>query len=94
MGQGMGFVAGVMLMYLPEEPSFRMLTTLLDERGPNLRRLYLPDLEGLKHQLRALEWLLERHCPRLATHLQAAPLLPPGNQPPPPARAHRQGLLW
>mmetsp|Transcript_5393 Transcript_5393/g.15439 ORF Transcript_5393/g.15439 Transcript_5393/m.15439 type:complete len:845 (+) Transcript_5393:278-2812(+) len=68
--QGMGFLAGVMLMYLPEEPSFRMLTTLLDERGPNLRRLYLPGLEGLKQQLRMLEWLLERHSPHLAKHLQ------------------------
>lgn len=67
----MGFLAGVMLMYLPEEPSFRMLTTLLDERGPNLRRLYLPGLEGLKQQLRMLEWLLERHSPHLAKHLQA-----------------------
>lgn len=68
--QGMGFVAGVMLMYLPEEPAFRMLTRLLDERGPNLRRLYLPALEGLKHQLRCLDWLLERHTPLLAVHLQ------------------------
>jgi hypothetical protein len=68
----MGFVAGVMLMYLPEEPAFRMLTRLLDERGPNLRRLYLPALEGLKHQLRCLDWLLERHTPLLAVHLQVS----------------------
>ncbi len=43
--QGMAFVAGIVLMYLPEEPAFRMLARLLDERGPNLRRLYLPGLE-------------------------------------------------
>lgn len=43
--QGMAFVAGIILMYLPEEPAFRMLARLLDERGPNLRRLYLPGLE-------------------------------------------------
>ena len=43
--QGMAFVAGIILMYLPEEPAFRMLSRLLDERGPNLRRLYLPGLE-------------------------------------------------
>ena len=74
----MGFVAGVMLMYLPEEPAFRMLTTLLDERGANLRYMYLPGLEGLKHQLRCLEWLLERHSPALAAHLQASRFSPPG----------------
>ena len=43
--QGMAFVAGIILMYLPEEPAFRMLARLLDERGPNLRRLYQPGLE-------------------------------------------------
>ena len=43
--QGMAFVAGIILMYLPEEPAFRMLARLLDARGPNLRRLYLPGLE-------------------------------------------------
>ena len=27
-------------------------------------------LQGLKQQLRALEWLMERHFPALAAHLQ------------------------
>lgn len=49
----MAFVAGIILMYLPEEPAFRMLARLLDERGPNLRRLYLPGLEvGTPHEPR------------------------------------------
>jgi hypothetical protein len=30
----------------------------------------LPWLQGLKQQLRALEWLMERHFPALAAHLQ------------------------
>ena len=29
-----------------------------------------PWLQGLKQQLRALEWLMERHFPALAAHLQ------------------------
>jgi len=28
-------------------------------------------VQGLKQQLRALEWLLERHFPALSSHLQA-----------------------
>ena len=37
--------------------------------GPNLRRLYLPGLEGLKQELRKLEFLLERYLPNLSAHL-------------------------
>lgn len=31
---------------------------------------FVPRLQGLKQQLRALEWLMERHFPALAAHLQ------------------------
>ena len=34
--QGMAFVAGVILMYLPEEPAFRVLCQLLDDSGGQL----------------------------------------------------------
>lgn len=37
--------------------------------GPNLRRLYLPGLEGLKAELRKLDFLLERYLPALTAHL-------------------------
>lgn len=37
--------------------------------GPNLRRLYLPGLEGLKSELRKLDFLLERYLPALTAHL-------------------------
>lgn len=67
--QGMAFVAGVVLMYLPEEPAFRMLVRLMDESGPCCRRLYLPGLEGLKELLRKFEWLMERLFPAMADHL-------------------------
>ena len=49
--QGMAFVAGVILMYLPEEPAFRMLMSLMAESGTNLRRLFTPGLEGLMDPL-------------------------------------------
>ena len=40
--QGMAFVAGVILMYLPEEPAFSVLTRLMGPGGPDLRTLFLP----------------------------------------------------
>lgn len=65
----MAFVAGVILMYLPEEPAFRMLMSLMAESRANLRRLFTPGLEGLKAELRKFEWLMQRHFPALAAHL-------------------------
>lgn len=66
----MAFVTGMILMYIPEEPAFRLLTRLMDERGANLRQLYLPGLEGLKNYLRMFEWLMERTSPVLKDHLE------------------------
>lgn len=66
----MAFVTGMILMYIPEEPAFRLLTRLMDERGANLRQLYLPGLEGLKNYLRMFEWLMDRIHPELREHLE------------------------
>ncbi|KAL3137366.1 regulation of vesicle fusion [Trebouxia sp. C0010 RCD-2024] len=76
--QGMAFVAGVILMYLPEEPAFRVLCQLLDGTGVGLRTLYLPGLQGLKDELRMMDWLMERLMPELKQHLDnygAVPVL-------------------
>ena len=40
--QGMGFVAGILLLYLPDEWAFQMLCQLMSEQHINLRRFYLP----------------------------------------------------
>jgi hypothetical protein len=72
--QGMGFSAGVLLMYLPEEPAFRVFSHLLSPRGANLRRLYLPGLDPLKEELSRFELLLASHLPELHQHLLAAGL--------------------
>ena len=132
--QGMAFVTGIVLMYLPEEPAFKVrsftlncqiqpgvnaclecgssldaafilssasctvpfehckhhaapetdfstccaepcvtqvLVRLLGPGGPDLRRSYLPGLEGLKEQLRMFEWLMARVLGRLCDHLEA-----------------------
>ena len=71
----MAFVTGMILMYIPEEPAFRLLTRLMDERGANLRQLYLPGLEGLKNYLRMFEWLMDRIHPELREHLEVCNFL-------------------
>ena len=48
-----------------------MLVRLLGPGGPDLRQFYLPGLEGLKQQLRMLEWLMERVMGRLKDYLEA-----------------------
>jgi len=68
--QGMGFVAGILLLYLPEEWAFRMLCLLMNENQVNLRRLYVPGLEPLKKELWKLEFMLEKHLPILDSHLK------------------------
>ena len=68
--QGMAFIAGIMLMYVPEEPAFRLLARLMDEKGVGMRELFLPGLAGLKQSLRMFEWLLSRIMPGLRIHLE------------------------
>ncbi|GLC50154.1 hypothetical protein PLESTB_000348300 [Pleodorina starrii] len=74
--QGMAFMAGVLLMYVPEETAFRLFCRLMDPEGPNLRRLYLPGLEPLKAELATFELLLTWRLPDLAAHLSEFGLPP------------------
>lgn len=68
--QGMGFLAGILLMYMPEHLAFELFSTLMSRGGPNLRRFYLDGMIDLKHEMAKFEWLLARHHPKLAGHLQ------------------------
>jgi hypothetical protein len=74
--QGMAFLAGLLLFFVGEEPAFQILCRLLRAGGPDLRRLYLPGLAGLKVELRRFEALLERHMPALRAHLEAHGAVP------------------
>jgi hypothetical protein len=76
--QGMAFVAGLLLFYLPEEPAFEVLCRLMSEAdgGAGLRKFYLPGLEGLKVELRALDVLLAQRLPNLRAHLDAHGAVP------------------
>lgn len=74
--QGMAFIAGILLMYVPEEPAFRLLARLMSEQAVNMRQLFLPGLAGLKQALRMFEWLLSRIMPGLRLHLEEFGVLP------------------
>ncbi|KAK9806524.1 hypothetical protein WJX73_006950 [Symbiochloris irregularis] len=74
--QGMAFIAGIMLMSVPEEPAFKLLARLMGEEGVGMRHLFLPGLVGLKQTLRMLEWLLARIHPGLKMHLEEHGVLP------------------
>lgn len=54
---------------LRAHPHSTPLPAACSTSGPNLRRLYLPGLEGLKAELRKLDFLLERFLPNLTAHL-------------------------
>eukprot|EP00887_Chlorella_sp_A99_P003329 scaffold26.g3329.t1 len=58
--QGMAFVVGLLLL----------------TSGPNLRRFYLPGMEGLKLQMRVFELLMQKRLPRLAAHLEVHGVVP------------------
>jgi hypothetical protein len=75
--QGMAFLVGLLLFYVPEEPAFQLFCSLMGgEGGPDLRRMYLPGLEGLKKELWKLDWLMQRHLPNLKHHLQQHSVVP------------------
>lgn len=67
--QGMAFVAGTALMFLPEELAFELFNFVMSESGCNLRMLYLPGLSGMQEMLVELEEHLARFCPRLSAHM-------------------------
>jgi len=68
--QGMAFVAGLLLFFVPEEIAFRLFCKLMDEDGINLRRFYLPGLVGLKIELERFDILMQNYLPNLKHHLE------------------------
>ena len=73
--QGMAFVAGLLLIYLPNESrAFAALVTLM-EQG-DFRSMYLHGMEGLKTRIRQLSAVLRVKNPTLAQHLEAHDVTP------------------
>lgn len=53
--------------------NFHVADSVYSSSGVGLRTLYLPGLEGLKEELRMMDWLMERLMPQLKQHLDVSP---------------------
>ena len=70
--QGMAFVAGMLLMFLPEHIAFSCFTWLMSPPGPHgglgMRSFYSPGLAHLQDWLTTLDAMIRSLRPRLAAH--------------------------
>ncbi|CAK8997430.1 26S proteasome non-ATPase regulatory subunit 7 homolog A (26S proteasome regulatory subunit RPN8a) (AtRPN8a) (Protein ASYMMETRIC LEAVES ENHANCER 3) (Protein MOV34) (AtMOV34) [Durusdinium trenchii] len=66
-GQGMGFICGVLLMYMGEDDAFLMLISLLENY--RMAGLFMPNLPLLNKYFFQLQRLLEINLPLLHEHL-------------------------
>ncbi|OII72021.1 TBC domain-containing protein [Cryptosporidium ubiquitum] len=66
--QGMGFIVGVLLMYMSEEDSFYMLISILDKY--KFSGLYLPGLPLLNTHLEKLKKIFKKRIPNLYNHFR------------------------
>jgi len=67
--QGMGFIAGIFLMYMSEEESFWMLESLMRSPKFFLNGLYSPGFPLLHQYFYQYEQLLKKRLPKLFNHL-------------------------
>lgn len=76
--QGMGFIAGLLLLYMSEEDAFWTLTALLHgkSRKPPLAGLFAPGLPLLQLSLFQFQKLVENEMPKLGRHLEEQGVLP------------------
>ena len=65
--QGMGFLAGLLMVYMSEEDAFYMLVALLDRYS--MSGLFRPNLPLLNKYFFQLQRLIEMHFPLLHEHL-------------------------
>jgi len=74
--QGMGFIVGLLLGYLPEHKTFQIFRTLMLEYPWRLCELFKPGMPGAQQMLSEFEQLLEKHVPKLAKHLENEMIVP------------------
>ncbi|CBZ55726.1 TBC1 domain family, member 10C, related [Neospora caninum Liverpool] len=66
--QGMGFLSGILLMYMNEEDAFYMLVCLLHKY--NMQGLFTPGLPTLEKYFFQFQRLFQKHMPRLSVHFR------------------------
>lgn len=69
--QGMAFVAGLLLSYMPEEDAFFTLVALMNDPRYGLAGMYSPGLPRFAEVMHVFSCLVHRHLPRLASHLDS-----------------------
>ncbi|KAA6417640.1 MAG: EVI5 -like [Trebouxia sp. A1-2] len=75
--QGMGFIAGLLLLYMNEEDTFWTLVALMKGAvHPPMERLYQAGLPLLQQYLFQFEHLIQEEMPRLAAHMEEEGVLP------------------
>jgi hypothetical protein len=67
--QGIGFVAGLLLMHMPEEEAFAVLVSIMQDY--TMRELYKPDMFQLGLYIYQLECLIQEYLPDLYRHFQS-----------------------
>ncbi|KAL8856048.1 MAG: hypothetical protein Q9178_007304 [Gyalolechia marmorata] len=72
--QGLGFVAGPLLMHMADKEAFCVLVRLMEHY--NLRSCFLPDLSGLHLRIYQFQHLLKQHLPTLTAHLESLQVEP------------------
>lgn len=71
--QGLSFIGGILLLQMPEEDAFGVLVRLMYVY--DLRKHYIPGMEGLHLRLYQFDRLLGMHLPALSRHFEAEGLL-------------------
>ncbi|KAH8555847.1 rab-GTPase-TBC domain-containing protein [Umbelopsis sp. PMI_123] len=66
--QGIAFIVGALLLNMPDEEAFCVLTCLMKQYG--LRGHYTPDMEGLQLHLYQYEKILSEQLPHIYRHLE------------------------
>ncbi|KAL8655938.1 MAG: hypothetical protein Q9210_000576 [Variospora velana] len=72
--QGLGFVAGPLLMHMADKDAFCVLVRLMEHY--DLRSCFLPDLSGLHLRIYQFQHLLKQHLPTLTIHLEGLQVEP------------------
>ncbi|KAL3781249.1 hypothetical protein ACHAWO_011618 [Cyclotella atomus] len=68
--QGMNFIAGLFLTFLPEEESFWMLVALMNEEPYNMRSMFLENMSGTHKALYIVDKLIKKYLPKLSKYFQ------------------------
>jgi hypothetical protein len=63
--QGMNFVAGMFLTFLPEEESFWMLVAVMNEEPYYMRSMFLENMAGTHKALYIVDKLIKKYLPKL-----------------------------